>query len=201
MNRLFTTCLPALVAGAIAVAADAQSLYRYIDANGRIVYSDQPPPPTAKNVQPKQMTDNIIETDPVPFAAREAAEKNPVTLYTFDCEICKEAQALLAKRGVPYTTVVISEEEGMRKVKELTGKVSGPVLQVGEKQIAQGFNADRWEAMLDQAGYPKNIPPARRQTARAPAGGTPPAPSNAATQAAESDAAAPRTGPGTDYPK
>ena len=117
-------------------------------------------------MQPKRLPENVIETDPVPFAAQEAAEKYPVTLYTFDCDVCKQAEALLAKRGIPFATVIVSEEEGAAKLKALTGKQSAPVLQVGEKQMMTGFNATRWEAMLDEAGYPKTAPPARQASTK-----------------------------------
>ena len=143
MNRLPFTCLLTLAFTALGFAAHAQTLYRYIDAGGRVVYSDQPPPPSAKDVQPRRLPANVIETDPVPFAAREAAEKYPVTLYTFDCDVCKQAEALLTKRGVPFTTVIVSEEAGAAKLKALTGKHSAPVLQIGEKQVQTGFSETR----------------------------------------------------------
>ena len=199
MNRTSITCLLALACGAFALAANAQTLYRYLDPSGRVVYSDQPPPPSAKDVQPKRLPENVIETDPVPFAAREAAEKYPVTLYTFDCDVCKQAETLLAKRGIPFATVIVSEEEGAAKLKALTGKQSAPVLQVGEKQVMTGFNATRWEAMLDEAGYPKSAPQPRRQAARTPPAG----PSTAGTPGAAAPADAPPGPPakGTDYPK
>jgi glutaredoxin len=199
MNRPSITCLLALACGALALAANAQTLYRYLDPSGRVVYSDQPPPPSAKDVQPKRLPENVIETDPVPFAAREAADKYPVTLYTFDCDVCKQAETLLAKRGIPFATVIVSEEEGAAKLKALTGKQSAPVLQVGEKQVMTGFNATRWETMLDEAGYPKSAPQPRRQAARTPPAGT----STAATPGAAAPADAPPGPPakGTDYPK
>lgn len=199
MNRPSITCLLALACGALALAANAQTLYRYLDPSGRVVYSDQPPPPSAKDVQPKRLPENVIETDPVPFAAREAAEKYPVTLYTFDCDVCKQAETLLAKRGIPFATVIVSEEEGAAKLKALTGKQSAPVLQVGEKQVMTGFNATRWEAMLDEAGYPKSAPQPRRQAARTPPAGA----STAGTPGAAAPADAPPGPPakGTDYPK
>jgi len=212
MNR--STPLFLLVALAtLPSAATAESLYRYLDPSGRVVYSDQPPPPSARQVEPKRLQQNVIETDPVPFAAREAAEKNPVTLYTFDCEVCKQAEALLAKRGVPFRSVIVSEEAGAAKLMALTGKQSAPVLQIGEKQVMTGFNADRWHAMLDQAGYPKSAPP--RQVARtqaapaAPAAGTgaaaapttpaTPTTPDAAPATPTTPAGVPR--PGSDYPK
>src|SRR5689334_15838220 len=89
----------ALVATAVMAADASATLYRYVDPNGRVVYSDQPPPVSAKDVQPKSLPDNVIDTDPLPLAAEQAAKNFPVTLYTFDCDVCKEAQAMLTKRG------------------------------------------------------------------------------------------------------
>jgi glutaredoxin len=183
-----------LVAAALAGAASAETLYRYLDANGRVVYSDHPPPATAKDVQPKELPGNVIETDPVPLAARQAAERFPVTLYTFDCDICREAKALLEKRGVPFETVIVSEEKGAARLKALTGKLSAPVLQVGDKQMMQGYNEDRWQALLDEAGYPRTAPLARKAPSR-----TPPAKANALPPASAEDEAP--LAPGQGYPK
>jgi glutaredoxin len=189
------------IAAALAGAAHAQALYRYVDANGRVVYSDQPPPASARDVQPKRMPENVIETDPVPFAARQAADRFPVTLYTFDCDVCREAQALLAKRGVPFETVIVTEAKGAARVKALTGKQSGPVLQVGEKQVLVGYNEDRWHALLDEAGYPRSAPAPRPQVARAAAAPASPPDTSAPTPEAAPETAATPSGPGHDYPK
>jgi glutaredoxin len=200
MNRPDLRWLLATALAGCAFALSAQTMYRYVDPTGRVVYSDQPPPPAAKGVETKQLQQNIIETDPVSFAAKEATEKYPVTLYTFDCEVCKQAEALLAKRGVPFTTVIVSDEDGAAKLKALTGKQSAPVLQVGEKQVITGFNASRWQTVLDDAGYPKTAPPARQASKAQPGNANATAPGTAG--AAPADAASP-TPParGTDYPK
>ena len=188
--------LSVLIVAALAASAYGQTLYRYVDANGRVIYSDQPPPASARQVQSKQLTENVIDTDPAPLAAREAAERFPVTLYTFDCDICREAQAMLAKRGVPFATVSVSDEKGLARLKALTGKQSAPVLQVGDKQVLQGYNEDAWQAALDQAGYPKTAPAARPQSARA----TPTPAPVAAAPAEDSDDKTPPAR-GGDYPK
>src|SRR6478735_2461843 len=121
MNRPDLRWLLATALAGCAFALSAQTMYRYVDPTGRIVYSDQPPPPAAKGVEAKRLPQNVIETDPVPFTTKEAAEKFPVTLYTFDCDVCKQAEALLAKRGVPFTTVIVTEAKGAARLKELTG--------------------------------------------------------------------------------
>jgi len=195
MARSPIAALSLIMLAALAVESSAQSLYRYVDPNGRVVYSDQPPPPTAKDVQPKQLPGNVIETDPVPLAARQAAERFPVTLYTFDCDICRDAKALLDKRGVPFETVIVSDEKGAARLKALTGKQSAPVLQVGDKQVMQGYNEERWQAILDDAGYPRTPPAARRPPPRpqtaAKAAPTPPEPAQDKAPLA----------PGQGYPK
>ena len=193
MTRTTLACL-VLLAVPMA-AAHADGLYRYVDPSGRVVYSDQPPPPSVTDVQTKRLQENVIETDPVPFAARDAAARNPVTLYTFDCEVCKQAESLLAKRGVPFASVIVSEQAGAAKLQALTGKLSAPVLQVGDKPPVTGFNPDVWQKLLDDAGYPRSA--SQRTIARA----APKSPDAAAKPQAEPDAPpAPRV-PGSDYPK
>ncbi|MBU6484031.1 MAG: glutaredoxin family protein [Betaproteobacteria bacterium] len=170
MNPMRTALLPLCVALAFVLAAQAAPLYRYIDANGHVVYSDQPPPPGAKAVQAKQLQGNVIDTDTTPLATRQAMQVFPVTLYTFDCgEVCREAQALLVKRGVPYTSIDVTTPEGGTRLKALTGGQSAPALQVGDKLLAVGFNESRWQALLDEAGYPKTAPPLRAGRGATPA--------------------------------
>ena len=41
-------------------AAQVQQVYRYIDVDGRVVYSDKPPPPGAKDAQAKRIGGNSI---------------------------------------------------------------------------------------------------------------------------------------------
>jgi glutaredoxin len=199
MARTPIVTLSLLAAIAVTTAAQSQTLYRYVDPSGRVIYSDQPPPPSARDVQPKRLPENVIETDRVPFAARQAAERFPVTLYTFDCEVCRDAQALLVKRGVPFSTVIVTEEKGAARLKALTGKQTAPVLQIGDKQVVEGYNEERWQATLDQAGYPRTAPTTARAAATTPPSPTAAAPS--APPAAAPEAAAPAPRPGGDYPK
>jgi glutaredoxin len=156
----------ALCAGA---QAQQRDVYRYLDANGKVVYSDQPPPPTAKGVQSKRVTANVIETSEASIASQAATERYPVTLYTFDCgDPCRGAEALLNKRGVPFTTVNVSDPANAAKVSALVGSNVAPVLQVGDKMVSKGLNEPRWQAMLDDAGYPRSPAPRRS----APGSGT-----------------------------
>jgi glutaredoxin len=168
-----------LVAGA---AAQDQQIYRYLDPNGRIIYSDHVPPADARSVEAKKLSPNLIETDQVALAAQRAQERYPLTLYTFPCgDVCDRAEALLNRRGVPYTTVNVQEQSGAEKLKKLTGELQAPVLQAGDKLLVKGFSDVQWQMLLDNAGYPA-APPTRRAmpTAEAPKGAAAPVPATAA---------------------
>jgi glutaredoxin len=175
----------AFVAGALAAsiaagaAAQGQPVYRYVDPDGRIVYSDQPPPANAKSVEAKRLTPNLIETDRTSLTAQRAQDRFPVTLYTTACgELCDRAETLLNRRGVPFTTVNVADTNGAEKLKKLTGDMQAPVLQVGDKLMVKGFAEPQWQSLLDTAGYPKT-PPSRRTVPAADA----PKPAAAATPA------------------
>lgn len=162
---------------AAGVFAQAPQVYRYVEPSGRVVYSDRPPPPDVKNVQTKRLGPNFVETSEPSLAAQQATERFPATLFTFECgDVCQNAEALLNKRGVPFTTVdVQKDEQGMMRMKALTGEERAPVLALGEKLIVKGYNEPRWQAALDEAGYPKT-PPARRAQAGSREPAPPPAP-------------------------
>ena len=170
----------------VSVSLGAQTLqvYRYVDVDGRVVYSDRPPPPTAKEAQAKRIGANSIETSALSFATQQAQERYPVTLYSFACGvICDTAQGMLNKRGVPHTMVDVGQSDGADKLKKLTGGLDAPTLQVGD-QFAIGFNETRWQGMLSDAGYPKTPPPRTAPVGRAP-GPAAPEPATAATQTAQ----------------
>ncbi|HEX8009482.1 MAG TPA: glutaredoxin family protein [Casimicrobiaceae bacterium] len=157
-SRVGALALLALAVGTTAMA-QTQQVYRYVDPDGRVVYSDKPPPPEARDAQAKRIGRNTIETSNLSFASALAQERYPVTLYSFSCgAVCDAAAALLNKRGVPHTLVDISQGDGADKLKRLTGGLDGPALQVGD-QYTTGFNENRWQAMLTDAGYPKTPAP------------------------------------------
>jgi len=165
-NRLALGC--AMLAALVAAGATAQTqVYRYTDKDGRVIYSDKPPPADAKSVQSKRMGANFIEDNQVPIAAQQAHERFPVTLFTFACgEVCQNAEGLLNRRGVPFKSVNVEDPKGAEQLKTLTGELNAPVLQVGDKLVAKGYNEARWQAMLDDAGYPKTPAPRRTSPSR-----------------------------------
>ncbi|HTS21916.1 MAG TPA: glutaredoxin family protein [Casimicrobiaceae bacterium] len=203
IRPMAASALALLLLGASALAAaQSQQVYRYVDADGRVVYSDKPPPADARDAQAKRIGRNTIETSTLSYAAAQAEQRFPVTLYTFGCGlVCDSASGLLNKRGIPHTVVDVGQSDGAEKLKRLTGGLDAPALQVGD-QYTTGYSETRWQSMLTDAGYPQTPPPRTAPIARAPA-----PPSAAAGQAnaapAAPSAAEPAAAPAPkgDYPK
>jgi glutaredoxin len=168
--------LMAVWLAATSTSLAAAQLYQWKDAQGRMQYSDQPPPPEVRNAQQKAFKGSFIEVGDS-YAARSAREKFPVTLYTSACGApCDQARQLLSERGVPFSSKDLqASEEARTEVQKLTGKMNVPVLLVGNDKI-EGFEAARWQAMLDRAGYPKSPLPGRKPVAQPPAAPSPAAP-------------------------
>ena len=149
-----------LTAFVAASQLSAQETYRWIDPKtGQTIFSDQPPPPSAKQVTKTTGTGQVNDQQ-MPYATRQAAEKFPVTLYTAaNCvEACKQARDLLNGRGVPFSEKMLnSESEIAELTKRLGSEASTPSIFVGQQSF-KGFETGAWNNLLDLAGYPKSAP-------------------------------------------
>ncbi len=153
MIRRVLISLCALTIGSLALA---QTVYRYTDAQGRTVYSDQPPPPGARNVSERNAQANSIQNNPESLATQAAEAKNPVTLYLTECgPACDQAKAYINRRGVPHTLVDPTRTAELNeRFKKETGGNTVPAIKIGER-VLRGFSETTWAQALDQAGYPK----------------------------------------------
>jgi hypothetical protein len=134
----------------------AGTTYKWVDEDGRVHYSDLPPPANAKKIEQKKVGGNVVETSELPYEVREAVKKYPVTLYASDCgEACDKARELLRTRGVPYTEKNPELEEVSKELEKASGALHVPALQVGETTMLRGLEQAQWNRELDAAGYPK----------------------------------------------
>ena len=134
----------------------AAQLYQWKDAEGRTIYSDQAPPASVKTSQQKAFKGNVIEVGES-YATKSAREKFPITLYASACGApCDQARKLLTDRGAPFNSKdPQASPEAQAELQKLTGKLGVPVLVVGSDKI-DGFEAGKWQAALDRAGYPQS---------------------------------------------
>lgn len=154
--------LLAVVLIGAAASAGAQ-LYRWTDQQGRVHFTDTPPPPGARNVQKKGMPKGSSAPAGAaePFAVQQARKDFPVTLYsTPGCEGCNEARKLLNTRGVPFKEVSVTTEQQIAELTSAVGSNSVPAMLVGAT-VVKGFEEGAYQRALDVAGYPKAgvIPP------------------------------------------
>ncbi|OGA69334.1 MAG: hypothetical protein A3G83_02715 [Betaproteobacteria bacterium RIFCSPLOWO2_12_FULL_68_20] len=165
----------AILVGVAAGAALAQQTqYRWIDEQGRVRYTDTPPPPGAKGVQQiRPAGDGAAETGQPPFELARVAKDFPVTLYSSpNCkEPCAMARDALNKRGVPFQEVQVWDPKTNEELKSLTGSNEVPVVKVG-RTVQKGFEQGALDGLLDSAGYPKAgvLPPRTQAAPTAPEG-------------------------------
>lgn len=148
----------ALAACAVAGAALAQtSVYKWVDKDGKVQYSSEPPPADAANVTQKRMGGGGPDDSQLPYGLQQAMKRNPLTLYVAkDCDLCNDARAYLTKRGIPYTERNIETNPAdAAKVREVMGSITVPLLMVGDKPV-KGYNDEIWQSTLDSAGYPRS---------------------------------------------
>jgi glutaredoxin len=194
-----------LAFGAAAIAQtsatpSSASQYKYVDSDGRVTYSDRPPPATARVLEARRPGDSA-PTSPLPFDLSQAATRYPVVLYSGNrCAPCDEARAFLRNRGVPFSEKTVTSNDDITLFKQQSPDGTAPLVTVGTRKVV-GYSQANLAALLDDAGYPAvsklprdyqyPVPIALSPTASTEA---PPAPAPAPAPAP--DAASPGSPPG-----
>jgi glutaredoxin len=138
-------------------AVGAGQLYKWVDADGKVHYTDQRPPPDARKAERKKLGDQP-GTQGLPYSLQQAMRQFPVTVYTAsDCgDACKQASAYLSKRGIPHTSRDARDPATAEALMALTGgKLEVPVMTVGSNTV-RGYEEGAWGRALDAAGYPRS---------------------------------------------
>lgn len=153
-SRLFAL---ATLAGLLAAPVLAQGVYRIVGPDGKISYSDQPPPASApvRSVGNASGGTAAGAGAQLPYELRQVSNRYPVTLYTGrDCAPCNSGRNLLNARGIPYSEKTVETTQDGEALKRLSGETSLPFLTIGSQQI-KGYSDTEWTQFLDAAGYPK----------------------------------------------
>ncbi|GAA4356093.1 hypothetical protein GCM10023165_48860 [Variovorax defluvii] len=185
--------LTLLLLALAASAAAAQTVYRHVDKNGKVTFSDQPPAANAQPAAPSAGAAAATGGPALPYELRRVAQRYPVTIYTGDeCAPCGAGRSLLMTRGVPFEERTVKSNEDVEALQRLSGQTSLPVLSIGAQQL-KGFSDAEWSQYLDAAGYPKSaqLPAGYRNPPAAPLVAVKAAP-QAATQTPAAPAAAPQ---------
>ncbi|MDB5893649.1 MAG: NrdH-redoxin [Rhodoferax sp.] len=189
-------CLALLTAAVAGV--QAQTVYRIVGPDGKVSFSDQPPPPLAPgraSVANTAAASGRSTSAGLPYELQQVVQRFPVTLYTApDCVPCGAARNLLVSRGVPFTERTITTNEDIDALKRISGEGNLPFGTIGGQQL-KGYSDVEWTQYLDAAAYPKTsqLPPSYRAPSPAPLVAAKPieapAPRAAGTAAAPGNAA------------
>jgi glutaredoxin len=136
-----------------ASTAQAQ-LYKWVGPDGKVTYSDVPPPASIKQVETKSLSGGGPSTAGLPYELSEAVKNSPVKLYTSaKCRPCDDGRRLLNTRGIPFTEKTVSTNQDIEQLRQLSGEAQLPVLVVGRSKQS-GFDSSAWNSALSDAGYP-----------------------------------------------
>ncbi len=100
----------------------ADKLYRWVDANGKVHYGDVPPADGAQ-VEAMKFPAAAAPVADLPYETRRAQQNFPVILYVADncTEPCDEARKLLNQRGIPFSEKKLVTQEDIDAFKALGG--------------------------------------------------------------------------------
>jgi glutaredoxin len=155
-NRLAWLCWAPLVA--LIAVAPAQAQYKVVGPDGKITYTDRPPPTAGGKVTAigSRSTGGGAVDVALPLELRQPAARYPVTLYTMTgaCSPCDAARQLLRQRGVPYAEKQVQSADDAAALERLVGSRDVPALAIGT-QMMRGLAPEVWGSYLDAAGYPR----------------------------------------------
>jgi len=133
----------------------AGELYRSIDKDGKVHYSDTPLEGT-EDFEKLKPGNEPVPSENVPYETQRAMQNFPVTLYTYPgCgSACQKARDMLNNRGIPFTEKNLETKEDIDAFRKESGGSQAPALTIGRTWL-KGFLDEQWNNELDFAGYPK----------------------------------------------
>ncbi len=148
-----------LVIALSAATSFADTMYKSIKPDGRIVYSDRPPAEgriektiTFENLPsstlPKETSSYVEQLKKLRASAPVVASRESVVLYSATwCGYCTKAKSYLAGKGVSYQEIDIDTSEGKSAFAQAGGGKGIPLLLVGSQRV-QGFSAAAYDELF-----------------------------------------------------
>jgi glutaredoxin len=192
---LICAALPAMF---MANQAQAQ-MYKWVGPDGKVTYSDQPPPANQKKVEQKNLSSGA-DVSNLPSDLALVVAKNPVSLYTTtNCPPCDSGRSFLKTNGVPFSEKTVGNAADAEKLKQVGGDSQLPLMVIANVKF-HGFNNEDWKTAISSAGYPatSKLPKDYRYPAPEPAAPPPPAPAAKEANTPKPPVTPPPAKPATD---
>lgn len=151
-----------LIWGALAAPnANAQTVYKSVGPDGKIVYGDRPP---AEGRVEKTLKFENLPSSALPASASSYVEQlrkqrasstvsaptSGVVLYMADwCGYCTKAKADLAGKGIAYQEINIDTKDGMAAYVQAGGGKGIPLL-FAKGQRVQGYSAAAYDELFSR---------------------------------------------------
>ncbi|MFZ6758951.1 glutaredoxin family protein [Undibacterium sp. Ji50W] len=168
-HSMLPVLLPALLSTLLFSANAQAQMYKWVGPDGKVTYSDQPPPGKIK-VEKKSYSEGP-DLGNLPPELAVVVAKNPVILYsTNNCSPCNDSRNFLKTNGVPFNEKTVSNNADLDKLKQVSGDTQLPFMLIAKVRFP-GFNTEEWRKALDSAGYPatSKLPKDYRYPAAEPA--------------------------------
>lgn len=136
--------------------ASAGTVYKSVDANGKITYSDQMPVQgkvvgtfayTNMPYTPVPPRSSLPSQSASPVTAPQNAGGKPVLYMAQWCGYCTKAKAYLAEKRIAYTELDVDTPAGARAFAAVGGGKGIPVL-ARAGQVVRGFSRGGYDAFF-----------------------------------------------------
>jgi glutaredoxin len=136
-------------------AASAQSIYRWVDAQGKVHYTSDPPPGTRAKEQVRPRVNSYAApaavSAPAPAPQPQARAALPVVMYaTSWCPYCAQAREYFGRSGIAYTEHDIERSASAKAEFKRLGGRGVPLILVGREKLS-GFSELAFESLLVRA--------------------------------------------------
>lgn len=146
-------CAASLIMVLTAGLAGAATLYRWVDEQGVVHISENPPEGRLNVAQTVVGEDARKDAKAGPSKEKKEFRVRPaeVTIYTTPtCPWCHKAKAWLRDRKIRYREVdVTSDRNGLDEMVKRSGQTGVPVIVVGDEVIV-GFNQNRLNEIFNE---------------------------------------------------
>jgi glutaredoxin len=144
---------------ALATVACAQTVYKSVTADGKVVYSDHPPvqgrlvktltvtagPSTALPVSALEQLRRLRALAP---AAKRATPAGVVLYSAAWCGYCRKAKAYLQSKGIAFREIDIDTPDGLAAFARAGGGSSGVPLLVVDGRSVRGYSPAAYDQLL-----------------------------------------------------
>lgn len=139
-----------LVTVVLSTSSVSAEVYRWVDTNGKVHFSDKKP----QHEQAKPVDINVtntyqnIELKPLgPSSSKSSKRRNRVVMYSAEwCGYCKMARNYFQSKKIPFTEYDIDKNTQAKQKYDKLGGKGVPLILVGKKKMS-GFSQQRFDSL------------------------------------------------------